>query len=127
MRLKIDRRADVWAAGVVLYRMVTGRTPYQGSMLEVFQQLKLGAPYTPLPRSVPKALAEVIRTALRRDRDQRYQTAADFRRGIQFAAAQLCEPLTKDQFASYVRKYMGEKLSTQRGQILEAMNSIEFA
>ncbi|MEZ4230628.1 MAG: serine/threonine-protein kinase [Polyangiaceae bacterium] len=126
MRLKIDRRADVWAAGVVLYRMVTGRTPYQGSMLEVFQQLKLGAPYTPLPRSVPKPLADVIHGALRRDREQRYQTAADFRRGIQFAAAQLCEPLAKDQFAQYVRRYLGEKLSTQRAQILEAMVSIEF-
>src|SRR5690606_4114166 len=121
MRRKVDRRVDIWAAGVILYRTVTGRLPYQGSMLQVYQQLKLGAPYTPLPRHVPGALRDVIHGALQRDREQRFQTAADLRRAIQFASAQLCEPLTKEQFARYVREHLATSLAQRRDEIFEAM------
>jgi len=126
MRRKVDRRADIWAAGVVLYRLVTGRAPYQGSMLQVYQQLKLGAPYTPLPRHVQGPLRDVIHGALQRDREQRFQTAADLRRAIQFASAQLCEPLTKDQFARYLREHLAESLSKRRAEILDAMGQTEL-
>ncbi len=126
MRREIDRRVDVWAAGVVFYRMVTGRVPYRGSMIEVYEQLRLGAPYAPLPRHVPEPLAQVIRKALSRDREGRYQSAAELRRAIQFVAAELCAPLSKEQFAQLVRRYLSERLRGTREQIRDALSSAGF-
>lgn len=50
LRLSPDRRTDVWAAGVVLYRLISSRLPYEGDIATVVRQIKFGEPLPPLPR-----------------------------------------------------------------------------
>ncbi len=79
---QVDARSDLYATGVVLFELLTGRPPFTGeSPLDVAYQHVTAAP--PLPSSInpdlPRGLDEVVLRALTKDRDARYQTASDMR------------------------------------------------
>jgi serine/threonine-protein kinase len=66
---------DVYSAGIVLYEMLAGRTPFGGeSAVEIaLQHVQLQPP--PLPSGTPRSLARVVRRALAKDPADRYQSA----------------------------------------------------
>ena len=77
----VDRRADIYALGVTLFECLTGQRPFQAPSREaLYQQILTAEP--PAPRSlnaqIPRDLEVVALTALDKDRDRRYRTAADF-------------------------------------------------
>jgi tetratricopeptide (TPR) repeat protein len=77
--ISIDRRSDVWSLGVVLYELVTRRRPFEAPTRErLYQAILTKEPEDPrrLNRSVSRDLAAIIETALQKDLDRRYQTAA---------------------------------------------------
>jgi serine/threonine protein kinase/tetratricopeptide (TPR) repeat protein len=76
-----DRQADLYALGVILFEMVTGRPPFEGETpLGVAVKHKTEPP--PAPRSlapqIPAELDRVILHSLEKDRDKRYQTSDEF-------------------------------------------------
>jgi serine/threonine-protein kinase len=77
----IDGRVDVWAAGVMLYEMVSGRMPFVGETYnEVLSKILLDEP-PPLmsgTASIPDAVAEIVKRALVKNRQKRYQSASEF-------------------------------------------------
>jgi serine/threonine protein kinase/tetratricopeptide (TPR) repeat protein len=77
---ELDGRTDLFSFGIVLYEMATGRLPFQGASSGVLTEAILNrhpvAPIQVNPR-VPQALQEVIRRALEKNRNLRYQNAAD--------------------------------------------------
>jgi serine/threonine protein kinase/tetratricopeptide (TPR) repeat protein len=77
---ELDGRTDLFSFGIVLYEMVTGRLPFQGASSGVLTDAILNRhPVAPrqLNPNVTPALQEVIRRALEKDRNLRYQNAAD--------------------------------------------------
>ncbi|WP_224365234.1 serine/threonine-protein kinase [Hyalangium versicolor] len=77
---ELDARADIFAAGVVLYEMLCGRLPWQGERMEVLQRIARGdfpSPRTLNPR-VPPELERILLTAMAVDRDRRYPSAEAF-------------------------------------------------
>ncbi len=78
----IDARSDLFSLGVVLYEMAAGRLPFQGKTWgAVIAAILHEEPEMPsrLNGEIPRRLDEIIHRALEKDRDVRYQSAADLR------------------------------------------------
>ncbi|MGA2363547.1 MAG: protein kinase [Candidatus Aminicenantales bacterium] len=76
----IDQRSDIYSLGVILYEMVTGRIPFAGETpLSVAHKHKYETPEDPkkINVQVPDALARVILKCLAKDRNERFQSAAE--------------------------------------------------
>jgi serine/threonine protein kinase/tetratricopeptide (TPR) repeat protein len=79
---ELDARTDLFSFGIVLYQMATGRLPFQGPSSGVITEAILNRdPVAPMRVNpdVPSSLQEVIRRALEKDRNLRYQHAAEMR------------------------------------------------
>ncbi len=75
---KIDERSDLWATGVLLYEMLTGRLPFYGdSAAEILQRILNQQPesVSALRPAVSLQLDRVLMRALEKDPKRRYQTA----------------------------------------------------
>ncbi len=83
---ELDARTDLFSFGIVLYQMATGGLPFQGASTGLITEAILNrdpvAPVRVNP-NIPLSLQDVIHRALEKDRNLRYQHAADMRAELQ--------------------------------------------
>jgi len=77
----VDHRTDIYSLGVVMYQMLTGKLPFQGT--NKFSMIYQITQFEPAPPSshrheVPEALDRIVRRAMHKDSRDRYQTADAF-------------------------------------------------
>ncbi len=84
--LSLDRRSDTFAAGIVLYEMLTGERLFLGDTdfetLEKIRKVEV-APPSLYNRAVPRELEDIVLTALQKNPNQRYQSAHELQQALQ--------------------------------------------
>ena len=115
----VDRRADVWAVGAILYHLLANRLPFDAeNQLGTLHLLTSGRPPIPLPPHVPAPIKDVVRRAMAFDVDKRFATCAEFQRAIEDAMALAnCRATTHD-VASFLTLNVGDR-QEQRKQAIE--------
>jgi len=113
----IDRRADVFAAGIVLWEVMAGRRLFKGEgeadTLNKVLHEPIPAVCSVAPK-VPPAIEALLARALDRDRTARFATAAEFADALEGAARRLDTLGTHKDVASHLDAALGTEMAQQR-------------
>src|ERR1019366_8796650 len=114
----VDRRADVWAVGAIIYHMLAGKPPYEGdNQLATLHLLGSGRPPVPLPHDVHPSIAGVVRKALAHAPENRYATAADLREAIEDAMIEAMVPTNVADVAAFSAEHLADRAERRRQSI----------
>jgi eukaryotic-like serine/threonine-protein kinase len=119
---ELDQRSDLFSFGIVLYEMVTGALPFAGTTpAAVFDQILHGEPVPPtrINPTLPAGMERIVTKALEKDRELRYQSAAELAADLRRLRRQTDDELTiavthdtprlgiepVDERASWIRRY----------------------
>jgi serine/threonine-protein kinase len=91
MGYEVDHRADLYAAGVLLYLILTGERPFIGSVIAIMHQAvhREASPPSGLNPLVTKQLDAVVKTAMAKRPEERFQSAKQFLKALKLAAQSL--------------------------------------
>jgi eukaryotic-like serine/threonine-protein kinase len=98
----VDTRADIWALGMILYELVAGRAPWEGSSHQIAAAIVSGdAADVRSFAAVPDGLATALRTTLARDRNHRYASVRELAAAlVPFTSPTSLGAAVADQLAS---------------------------
>jgi len=125
--LDIDARTDVFAIGIILWEMLAGRrlfyadTPY--ATVELVREARVPSLSALRPNVVDHELDEIVRKALARDPEERYQTAADLGDAVaQYLFARELRVSSRD-IADMIRSHRAEKArnASSRDSLIDAL------
>jgi serine/threonine protein kinase len=116
----IDRRADIFAAGVVFWEALEGRRLFKGDGEADTLNKVLHEPIPPLKNSgssVAREIETVLEVALDRDRTRRFATAALFADALERAAYEVDAVATHKDVAAYLDEVLGSEIVAQREMV----------
>ena len=96
----VDKRADIWAFGAVLYEMLTGQRAFEGEDVSVTlaDVIRAEVAWEKLPSDLPPGLTTYLHRCLQKDPSQRIQAIGDVRLAIEGAfETPATEPVAPDQ------------------------------
>jgi tRNA A-37 threonylcarbamoyl transferase component Bud32 len=115
----VDHRTDLYAAGVVLFELLTGTRLYEAGPEPDYRALakKVARGEHALPSEIDPCLEpydDLVATALRPKPDDRYQSAAEFRDAIQQCLVAVNPTISTDQLGAYMRELFADEMTAQR-------------
>jgi hypothetical protein len=122
----LDRRADVYALGAVLFELLAGRPVRdtdEGKQLAALHDLMTGVPYAPLPETVPVLVRNVVDRALARDPKQRFATAEELRRALEQVMLATGQGATTDDVANVLAHFSRERTAKRKDAIERALRA----
>jgi serine/threonine-protein kinase len=117
----VDRRADIWALGVCLLELVSGKLPYDGDDdIEVINKL-LSDEAPKIPEGLPEAIVRILERTVVLDPDARFPTAAGMQRAVEAAMKELGESTTSEDVAAFLRSELPELAQKRREIVSKAV------
>ena len=115
----VDRRTDVFALGIILYQLTTGKHPFRGeSDLVTLQNIVSDKPIvTPraYDKAYPRLLEAVVMKALDRRRESRYQSCAEFEAAIDDVFSKEMPRARTEDVGKFMREML-DKLDSQEAK-----------
>lgn len=122
--LRVDRRTDIFALGIVLYQVTAGQHPLRGETDVVTLQNIIAGPEITPPRErvpdYPKALEAVVLKALQRDPEKRFQTARDMELAIEAAYGPSLPRVRTEEVGQVITSLLGREGEERRAALREA-------
>jgi len=117
----LDRRSDVFALGIVLYELTTGRRLFRRKNQLLTLKAIVEEPFTPpsaFMEDYPDELEEILGRALAKTTKDRYQTAAEMRRDLVHAAHEISEGALPDEtLASLMEELFSDRKDEKRAML----------
>ena len=118
----IDRRTDIFALGVILYALTTGRHPFRGATpIETLRRICSNEP-VPKPSDIqpgyPPGLERAVMRAIARNPNERWNTVAELMHAMLDGAP---APSGEDALGAFVRKVCSERAQGRRSRIRDAL------
>ncbi len=124
----IDRRTDIFAMGIVLYKMTTGLHPFLGENDLITMKNIIGRP-VPSPRlknqQFPVELEQVILKCLQKEPEKRFQTMLELHQAIEKVQVTMGTAVVDDDVGSFVRSLLGDRGQKRRLALRDAVRSLD--
>ncbi len=125
--VRVDRRADIFAASIVLWEMVTGQRLFQAAdpaaIVGRVLHGEIKAPSTCAP-GLPQSIDALILCGLERDRDERFSTALDMARAIEKLGLAIARPT---EVGAWVNRIAGDALKQRAKRLAEIESTGSFS
>ncbi|MDC3958737.1 serine/threonine-protein kinase [Polyangium jinanense] len=125
---KVDRRTDIFAMGIVLYRLTTGLHPFLGENDLATMKNIISRPLLP-PRmknpSFPVELERVLLTCLKKDPNERYQTMLELDAALERVLALSGASVVDDDIGAFTRSVMGDRGQKRRAALRDAVRAAD--
>lgn len=118
----VDRRADVFALGIVLYEITTRKRLFKADSEMVTMAKVLNEPITPPSKVIsdyPEGLEKVVMRALQRDREKRFQTAHDLHQALEEYLASTGTPTLQATVGEFMQRVFADRIA-DREQFLKS-------
>ena len=122
----LDRRADVYSMGAVLYELLANRPVRdtdEGRQLVALHELMTGVAYPALPNEIPYVVRAVVDRALARDPQSRFASADELRHALEQAMLATGATATTDDVAELLATYSRERTAKRKSAIEQAMRA----
>lgn len=120
--LEVDHRSDIFAVGILLYEMLTGKRLFVGdsdfATLELVRQAKVDSPREH-NADIPEELEKICLKALAREAQDRYGWAAEMAADLQHFLATFTPPFTPKDLVGWMANEYGEDLAKERQRMEE--------
>ena len=123
---QIDHRADVWACGMCLVELVTGKQPWDDmDDLDVVKCL-MTPDGSPLPEEeLPEPVMKILEKALVRDPEKRYASCAAMKRDLDKAIATLGDTVDPEDIANFVKEGLPDLAAKRQRTIARAIETAD--
>jgi serine/threonine-protein kinase len=121
----VDRRTDVFALGIILYQLTTGKHPFRGESDLVTLQNIVSDKAIVTPRAYDKAyprmLEAVVMKALDRRRESRYQSCAEFEAAIDDVFSKEMPRARTEDVGKFMREMLGPRGEERRRALIDSI------